>query len=608
VYNIEYFLIAVVGKTTTDRTMPGPIPDTVTNRRQVLRTIGTALGGLAVTGTVGGAVEQATNSVTFEEQTTDGDSIVVAEVQTGVDSWISVIDVAENNTVFALMPLEAGTYEDYEIVLDETIRNSQTIQVWLFDGNPREDGTDVLDSDRAFVGISNDARTEQIQFVEADSEFGFNYPYYLFTPPVEREDEVPILVQPNNTGTSTDEFEDHRDAAKRTIGGGIGRRLSEKVGVPFLVPVFPRPQSDPVDWTHYVHQLDRETLSISDGDLERVDLQLLRMADHARKTVLSTADFSVSDELMLNGFSASGNFVDRFTVLHPGRVLSVTAGGVNGMALLPLEAADGQTLNYHIGIADVAELISRPVDLDALDSVNQFLYMGAEDTNDTIPYDDAWTDEELRETALDVYGEDMIADRFPRCQRAYQEAGVSAQFRIYDDTGHTPRPAEADLVEFHRRSIDDEDVSEFGDQLTVSASFELAPDAPAVDEQIEFDATESSGGRDEIVGYLWDFGDGVATTGETVTHSYEEPDEYTVTLTLITEGGTVTETTQTVRIGAASGTVTDAGDSETVTRSQNNETAAGDGLTNDDGPGFGLGSAFAAVVGVGYLLKRQIIE
>ena len=125
------------------------------------------------------------------------------------------------------------------------------------------------------------------------------------------------------------------------------------------------------------------------------------MVDDARQR-LAASDYPVADGMLLNGFSASGNFVDRFTVLHPEQVVSVTAGGLNGMALLPLAEADGRTLEYHVGIADVEELTGQAVDLDALDDANQFLYMGAEDENDTIPYDDAWTDDDLREIALAV--------------------------------------------------------------------------------------------------------------------------------------------------------------------------------------------------------------
>jgi hypothetical protein len=164
---------------------------------------------------------------------------------------------------------------------------------------------------------------------------------------------------------------------------------------------------DPVSSLVYTHQLDRDTLQLEDGPLKRIDLQLLAMVDHAREEELADIDRTFRKEIMLNGFSASGTFSDRFTLFHADRVLSVTAGGVNGMTLLPLEEAKGHTLRYHIGIADIESLTGESVDFDAVDATNQFLYFGAEDQNDTFPFPDAWTSDELRETAREVYGEDM---------------------------------------------------------------------------------------------------------------------------------------------------------------------------------------------------------
>mgnify|MGYP000117916898 CR=1 FL=1 len=245
---------------------------------------------------------------------------------------------------------------------------------------------------------------------------------------------------------------------------GFPQVIGDELNVPALVPVFPRPASTPVDWTHYTHQLDRDTLMIDTGPLERIDKQLLSMVDDAIDRIEAETSVSLRDDFMLNGFSSSGHFVDRFSVLHAERVLSVTAGGLNGMALLPLEEANGHTLRYQIGIADIPSLVGESVDLNALSETNQFLYMGAEDTNDTLPYDDAWTSDSLRETARQVSGNGMITERFPFCQTAYERAGVQAQFRIYEGLGHE-YASEREIVEFHRRSLTGEDVSMYGHDL-----------------------------------------------------------------------------------------------------------------------------------------------
>ncbi len=327
-------------------------------------------------------------------------------------------------------------------------------------------------------------RTADVRIVEADPDAGFNYPYLLSVPSAGSiRPDASILVQPNDTpGGTTDEFEKHLEGARQTMRG-FPRAIADELGVPALVPVFPRPDSDPVDWTHYTHQLDRDTLAIDGGPLERIDEQLLSMVDHAIDRIEAETGVSVREEIMLNGFSSSGHFADRFTVLHAERVLSVTAGGLNGMALLPLAEANGDALRYQVGIADVESLTGSPVDLSALSETNQFLYMGAEDTNDTLPHDDAWTSDALRETARQVYGDDMTTERFPFCQTAYERAGVAAQFRLYENLGHE-YASEPEIIEFHRRSLAGEDVSVYGRDLEDGAAGEVDVGGVDVPEQL----------------------------------------------------------------------------------------------------------------------------
>ena len=430
------------------------------------------------------------------------------------------------------------------------------------------------------------------EFVDADPLSGFEYPYLLYAPSGEADrEESPILVEPNNTGTSTDNFDEHRERAIELADRGISRGVADTLSVPLLVPVFPRPREEPNDWSHYTHALDDTTMAIEDGPLERIDEQLLSMVDHAADR-LSEAGFNAGTDLLLNGFSASGNFVDRFTVLHPERVVSVTAGGLNGMAILPQTERDGQTLPFHVGIADVETLTGSPVDLDALDDVNQFLYMGAEDDNDTIPYDDAWTDDALRATALDVYGDEMVVERFTTCQAAYEDADIAAQFRVYPDTGHSPQPAVKDIVEFHRRSLAGNSVEDLGETIVPTVAFD-APETVAIGEAVEFDATPADGGIEAIGRYLWSFGDGTTATGQTVTHTYDEGNEWTVELEIVLASGAMYDTTQTLSMSE---------DSDVEAE----ETDGGEEVSDDDVPGFGIVSALTAIGGAGYATIRRL--
>lgn len=301
--------------------------------------------------------------------------------------------------------------------------------------------------------------------IDADPDAGFNYPYYLHVPEsLASETPVPILVEPTNMPGPTDDFEAHLDEAERRASSGFGRRIADELRLPFLIPVFPRPVSDPVDWTHFTHALDPETLRIDSSPLERIDLQLLRMVADARSR-LSDQGVPTMDRFIANGFSAAGKFVSRFSALHPETLISVSAGGLDGTIILPLEEAeipvpwiDRAELNYPVGIANLESLTGKPFDLDAFCDVHQFLYLGADDENDTLLYPDAWTEPEIRGIAITVYGEDIHEERFPYCKAVYDEVGAAAVFRRYKDTGHDPTPAMDDVVEFHERSLAGEDI------------------------------------------------------------------------------------------------------------------------------------------------------
>ena len=75
--------------------------------------------------------------------------------------------------------------------------------------------------------------------VPAGADDGFHFPYYLFVPRgTPRGQSVRLLVELNNTGQATDDFERHREHARRMASRGDARRLADRLRTPLLVPVF----------------------------------------------------------------------------------------------------------------------------------------------------------------------------------------------------------------------------------------------------------------------------------------------------------------------------------------------------------------------------------
>jgi PKD repeat protein len=88
-----------------------------------------------------------------------------------------------------------------------------------------------------------------------------------------------------------------------------------------------------------------------------------------------------------------------------------------------------------------------------------------------------------------------------------------------------------------------------------TADFTISPSKFAgVNEELTFDGSKSTDPDGDIASWVWDFGDEYSDSGETVKHSYPEPGEYTVRLTVRDDaedfGEDWTEKTVTVSFGA----------------------------------------------------------
>jgi hypothetical protein len=286
--------------------------------------------------------------------------------------------------------------------------------------------------------ISVDGFTPEPVFVPANTANGFNFGYFYYIPPRVRNVTY-LLVEPNNApGLPGDD--------QNQIAQNIVRRLrpmAHELGVVVLVPVFPRSTTPQ---TTVVQALSRQTLQINSGPLARVDLQLIQMVDDLRQ-ICQSKDVRLQPKVLLNGFSSSGQFVNRFTAIHPGFVQAVASGGMRSSAILPLEVIDGQRLIFTVGIADLATLTGNAFDLAKYRSVPQFIYWGAEDNyNDPLPFASMFSDEERR-LILQILGQD-IPGRFENAQRIHREQGANAIFRSYPGVGHDNTPMQRDIIAF----------------------------------------------------------------------------------------------------------------------------------------------------------------
>lgn len=275
-------------------------------------------------------------------------------------------------------------------------------------------------------------QTDSLILVPADPAKGFHHNYLLFVPkgtPLQKQ--TVLLVEPNNTGKITDSMEVHEKHARDLASvSSVGNNISTELHIPLLVPVFPRPASQPM---MYTHALDRDILLENTPDLKRLDLQLLAMIKDAR-AVLASRNIPVEDKFFMNGFSASGTFTNRFSFLHPDKIKSLAIGGFNGELMFPVKEINKIPLNYPVGINDFSELAGHEFDMAAYRQIPQFIYMGKLDDNDAVQFDDAYNEEERR--IINTHIGNNVQDRYLNCQQVYRKHNINASFQTYEKVGH----------------------------------------------------------------------------------------------------------------------------------------------------------------------------
>ncbi len=297
---------------------------------------------------------------------------------------------------------------------------------------------------------TNAVEKDSLIIIKQNPEKGFFNDYILFIPkgtPINKK--IYLLVETNNTGKTSDSIAVHKKyaidlASKSSVGNNIATMLK----IPLLVPIFPRPASQELIYTH---ALDREVMLEKTGKLKRLDLQVLEMVNDAKNT-LTSLNIDIETKILMSGFSASATFANRFSFLHPEKIKALAIGGFNGKLMLPQKEINNIKLNYPIGINDYAILFHKNFDLNAYKSISQFIYMGNLDDNDAVQYDDAYSKNE-RNIINNNIGR-LVQERYLNCQKIYLENGINPIFKTYENIGHwTTADMNLEIIKFFFNQI-----------------------------------------------------------------------------------------------------------------------------------------------------------
>lgn len=279
---------------------------------------------------------------------------------------------------------------------------------------------------------------EQILYIEADQNGGFSWPYYLYIPEVLSQAPTPILVMTNNC-FSSDDYEIVLSEARSDLLQY--RSYADAMGIPFLLAALPRylhvfPSNSKGEndaWIVNVQALTRNAMLTNDPLLERIDLQVNNMILDATEQ-LKALSIETTGKAVMFGFSASGDFAMRYSVMHPESVEMLIAGDPSDWFILPLATFNGHELRYPIGIYDLHRLTGEAFDPQGYNALPKFFFTGTEDDHDPVIYIDNY-DYEDRITLLKLFPSNTM-ERYRLNVEILEESNCQFEYREYPGVDH----------------------------------------------------------------------------------------------------------------------------------------------------------------------------
>lgn len=217
---------------------------------------------------------------------------------------------------------------------------------------------------------------------------------------------------------------------------------------PILIPFIP----DVKGGRPYYQQLSRECfVEANDGEYKieypRIDLQLIKTINEVKEKIKEESHVKLADQILINGYSSSGVFAQRFALIHPEIVSRALIGGAAGTIPIPSSEID-----YPIGIRDFKELFGKEFNEKEYKKIFFAYYVGefeareeAEEyyikENGKIPpmhdmsYHIRSTEPKIGTSQRNMFGEDL-AERYQRSIKYYEKNGYNITSKIYRGVEH----------------------------------------------------------------------------------------------------------------------------------------------------------------------------
>jgi hypothetical protein len=165
---------------------------------------------------------------------------------------------------------------------------------------------------------------------------------------------------------------------------------------------------------------------------------------------LTYAGYSPCNKILVAGFSAGGMWSNRYTLLHPERVLAAAMGQAGGWLAMPLAEHNGSTLNWPMGINNFYNLTGTDYyKQELLKDVPQFIFIGDQDTTST--YCEGYPSCQN----ITIWG-DTDPERLENQSTYLDNINYTVQFKLYAGIGHSYTSyMKNDVLDFFETAINE---------------------------------------------------------------------------------------------------------------------------------------------------------
>ena len=262
-------------------------------------------------------------------------------------------------------------------------------------------------------------------------------PFVLITPSTLKDNQT-LVMESNNLETNN-----IQSLLRQALG--VGKDLNDilKGSNPILIPILP--SKSPT--APYYQQLSAECFQNG----ERPDLNIVEAINKTKEIMKNQYNVNLNDKIFLNGYSSSGCFAQRFSLIHPELIDTACIGGASGS--IPIPTLD---LDYPLGIKNYEELFGKKFDIEEYKKITFDYYVGSlecetksldrtdENGNLAPMHDMSYFDRSVPTDIGEAHRKSLGYDMFDRAKNTVEilrNIGINISHTIIPNIAHNDREA-----------------------------------------------------------------------------------------------------------------------------------------------------------------------